>query len=270
MKTDTKMIKEVLTKKDILKKLFELGVKRGMTVEVHSSLASFGYVIGGAQTVVDALVELVGEEGTILMPLHGSCSEPSLWKRPSIALELIPTIREHEPAFNKINSDTRKMGVIVDNFRRRKGVEVSSHPLLPFVALGKHAKFLCNRHSLHFSLSEESPLARLYELRGYVLLLGVGFDSCTMMHLGEYRSDCRPIILQGAAIEVDGQRQWKKYLDIVLNSDDFIAVEKIMQQCDEIQQTTIGQCNAKLFRADIASARSAQFLEKKTVYHLYR
>ncbi len=264
-------ITKCLTKNDIIKHFVELGIKPGMVLEVHSSLSSFGYVVGGARVVVDALLELVGKEGTILMPLQGSVnSEPSRWEKPPVQLDLVKVIRDNTPAYHKNNSDTFKMGAIVNNFHRRQGVEISAHPSVPFAAWGKHAKFLCNRQSLHFSLSEESPLARLYELRGSILLLGVGYDCCTMMHLGEYRSDCRPILLEGAAIEIDGHRVWKKYLDLELNKNDFNTIGEIIENLGEVQKVKIGDCDVKLFRADVASATTSQYLEKKTVYHLYR
>lgn len=63
---------EVVTKEGLKRGLRELGLKEGDIVGVHSSLSSFGYVDGGADTVIDALLEVVGEEGTIVMPTHSS------------------------------------------------------------------------------------------------------------------------------------------------------------------------------------------------------
>ena len=57
-----------IIKKDILAALRSLGVENGSTVMVHTSLSKIGYVCGGAQTVIEALIEAVGEEGTIMMP----------------------------------------------------------------------------------------------------------------------------------------------------------------------------------------------------------
>ena len=62
------MAKSLVLKKDILSAFAELGIKKGQTIEVHTSLSSFGFVCGGAQIVIEALLESVGEEGTILMP----------------------------------------------------------------------------------------------------------------------------------------------------------------------------------------------------------
>ena len=64
-----------VTKEDIKKGLAELGLKRGDVVGVHSSLSSFGYVEGGADTVIDALLETVGEEGAVVMPTYSTNRE---------------------------------------------------------------------------------------------------------------------------------------------------------------------------------------------------
>lgn len=265
-----KKITEILTKNDLVNKLGELGLHKGMIVEVHSAMHAFGYVCGGAQTIVDALIETVGYNGTILMPLHCSDnSEPSYWCNPPIERSLFDEVRESIPAFNRKESDTLKMERVVENLRRREGVVISNHPSCAYLAWGKYAKLLCNRHSLHFPLSEESPTARLYEMKGSVLLLGVGYDNCTIMHLGEYRSDVRPVIMQGAAVEVEGARIWKKYVDINMNSDEFIHVGKILEEKGYVKKIMLGQAECKMFRADSAVDVAKRYFEANDPYKIY-
>lgn len=64
----------VILKEEIVQKLREVGLERGDAVMVHTSLKRMGYVCGGAQTVIEALMEVVGENGTIMMPTQS-------WKR---------------------------------------------------------------------------------------------------------------------------------------------------------------------------------------------
>ena len=247
------MIEQIVTKKDLITNFKEIGVQEGMILEVHSSLSSFGYVVGGAQTVVDALIEAVGYEGTLLMPMQTSSNtEPSAWVNPPAKRELFDEIRANMPAFDKKSMDAFHMGAIVDNLRRRDGVVISNHPSCAFVAWGKYAKLLCNHQSLHFSLSEESPLARLYELRGHVLLLGVDYDNCTLLHLAEYRSGVRPVVLQGSCVLINDKPQWKKYLDIELDSDDFKEIGKILESNNIVSKAKVGNCNMSFFKGDVA------------------
>ena len=64
----------VILKEEIVKKLREVGLEKGDVVMVHTSLKRMGYVCGGVQTVIEALMEVVGENGTIMMPIQS-------WKR---------------------------------------------------------------------------------------------------------------------------------------------------------------------------------------------
>ena len=59
---------KVITKQDIINGLVNLGLQSGDEIEVHSSLGSFGFVDGGAETVISALKDIVGENGSIFMP----------------------------------------------------------------------------------------------------------------------------------------------------------------------------------------------------------
>ena len=57
-----------VVKQELLSAFQQIGIKKGQVLMVHASLSSFGYVCGGAQTVIEALTEAVGDEGTIMMP----------------------------------------------------------------------------------------------------------------------------------------------------------------------------------------------------------
>ncbi len=264
-------IKSALTKEDIIEGLLEIGVVPGMTLEVHGSLSSFGFVVGGAQAVVDALLEVLGPSGTILMPLHmGWNTEPSSWMYPPIEVELIDKVRDSIPPFDKYGSEAYKMGAIVDNLRRREDVVISNHPHVSFVSKGKYANLLCNHQSLHFPLSSESPIARLYEIRGFVLLLGVDYDRCTSVHLSEYATDVRPIIVQGSAVIQNGQRVWKKYLDLDLDSDEFVIPGRNLEALGKVVRGKIGSCQTKLFSVNDVVDEATKFFENKTSYNLYR
>ncbi|NLC96553.1 MAG: AAC(3) family N-acetyltransferase [Erysipelotrichaceae bacterium] len=264
-------IKSALTKSEIIQGLLDVGVLPGMTLEVHGSLSSFGFVVGGAQSVVDALLEVLGENGTLLMPLHlGWNTEPSSWVYPPVEVELIDKIRDAIPPFNKLESEAYKMGALVDNFRRREGVITSSHPYLAFIAKGRYANLLCNHQSLHFPLSSESPVARLYEIKGYCLLLGVDYDRCTSMHLAEYATDCRPLVVQGSALIQNGYRVWRKYLDLDLNSDEFVYPGKALESLGKVTKGKIGSCQVKFFSVNDGVDEATRYFETKGVYDLYR
>lgn len=266
-----KTVTDPVTKEILVESLKKLGVSSNQILEVHSSLSSFHHVIGGARTIVDALMEIAEDSGTLLMPTQ-TCdnSEPSDWENPAVAPELYKEIRESIPPYDASKSDIPYMGNVVDNFRHRDGVIISNHPEVSYAAWGRYARLLCNRQSLHFPLAEESPAARLYELKGNVLLLGVDFDTVTCMHLAEYRCEARPIQIHGSMIQTENGPVWKKYLDLAIDSDSFIKVRQIMQRKNMIRQTTVGGCKIMFFSASAAIDEATNYFERTQVYELYR
>jgi aminoglycoside 3-N-acetyltransferase len=213
------------TRESIARDLRALGVEAGMVLEVHSSLSKLGWVCGGPVAVVQALMDVLTEDGTLLMPTHSpNYTDPANWRHPPVPQEWWPIIYEQMPAFDPQRTPSWFMGQIVETFRTWPGVVRSSHPALSFAAWGRHAQTLTANHSLDNGLGEQSPLARLYDLHGHVLLLGVGYDSCTTLHLAEYRAPNAQPISEGGPILENGQRVWKTYRDIDLGSDQFPAI----------------------------------------------
>jgi len=159
---------EPIVTKEILKQGFEkLGIKAGMKVMVHSSLKSFGYVDGGADTVIDALMELLTPEGTLVMP----------------------SFNHEAPYFKGEIFDVRKTpttnGRIPDTFWRREGVSRSINPTHAFAAWGKEKDRYTQDHQKTSAMGPDSPLGRRMEDGGYCLLLGVGYGYNTFHHYVE-------------------------------------------------------------------------------------
>ena len=234
------------TRKSLGADLHQLGLN-GMVVLVHSSLSSLGWVSGGPVTVVQALMDVVTPTGTIVMPTQsGDYSDPAEWQNPSVPQEWWSTIRETMPAFDPQTTPTREMGRIVEVFRTWSGVRRSSHPAASFAAWGKQAQAIINNHSLAHSLGEKSPLARLYDLNGWVLLIGVGYDCCTCFHLAEYRAGKSQRVLKGAPIIEADRRVWKIYEDIEFEPDCFVELGEAFEKTGCVK-SKVGSAQARLF-----------------------
>lgn len=231
----------------------QLGLQPGMTVIVHSSLSSLGWVCGGSVTVIQALTDVITPDGTLVMPTHsGEYSDPATWKNPPVPNNWCPIIRETMPAFDPQITPTRGMGKIAENFRNFPKVLRSYHPEVSFAAWGKHAETIIKNHSLDYSLGESSPLARLYDLDGWVLLLGVSYDSCTCLHLAEYRIPQKQEIQRGTVILEGERRVWKTYQDIEVNNDFFDQIGTDFEQTQAVKIAPVGSAEARFFPVKLA------------------
>jgi len=265
-----KVVKKIITKSDLIENFKKLGLERGSIVELHVALSKFDYIVGGTQTLIDALIDVVTYEGTIVMAMHtNNNTDPSVWRYPPVEYNLMDDIRTCMPAFDKKNSDARNMGAVLDGFRRRDGIVHSMHPVYSYVAWGKYAKLICNHQSLNFPLAEESGTARLYELKAKCLLLGVDFDNATCLHLSEYRSGVRPIIVEGCKMISDNIDVFKKFLNLDLNSNDFIKGMIGFKNHYELFEAKIGDLNCKCFNINEGIDYLVSFFDKKMEGYYY-
>ncbi|MDP7978083.1 aminoglycoside N(3)-acetyltransferase [Bacillus sp. WLY-B-L8] len=233
----------------IVSDLRKLGVTEGMNVIVHSSLSSIGWVSGGALAVVEALMEVVTEEGTIIMPTQTSdLSDPKNWQMPPVPESWWEIIRDNVPPFHPETTPTRSMGKIVECFRTYPNTKRSNHPLHSFAAWGKHAKQIIDDHILTPSFGEQSPLGKMYDLDGYILLIGVDHDSNTSLHLSEVRSQYRETVQIGAPIIENGARIWKEYEEFDYDSDDFEPLGKAFDETGSVIFGKIGNASCKLMK----------------------
>ncbi|OXM13885.1 AAC(3) family N-acetyltransferase [Paenibacillus herberti] len=240
-----------LTRADIVKGLQDVGVREGMTLLVHSSMKSFNrWIPGKSQAVIEALEEAIGPQGTLVMPAQtGELSEPSHWCRPPVPEAWWPIIRAEMPPYRTDLTATRGMGVIAESFRCQDGTLRSNHPQTSFTARGPLAETILREHALDFGLGDQSPLARIYEHGGYVLLLGVDHRSNTSLHLAENRASWpgKHLVRQGAPMLVDGVRQWVEFEEFEYDDSDFNEIgEAFEQMYPDVRSGRIGDCLAKL------------------------
>lgn len=209
--------------------LVNLGVKPGMILLVHSSLSALGWVCGGPVAVILALEEVLGPSGTLIMPTHSyNLSDPTNWQNPPVPKAWWKIIRQTMPAYDPDLTPTTGLGAIPECFRKQKGVLRSLHPQVSFAAYGSKAPSIIEDHNLDFGLGEGSPLARLYQMDSWILLIGVGYQNNTSLHLAEYRATFpgKQLVKNGAPMIRNGHRKWVEFQDIKIDDSDFESIGK--------------------------------------------
>ncbi|MFW5911613.1 MAG: aminoglycoside N(3)-acetyltransferase [Halolamina sp.] len=243
-------VEDPVTVDRIAADLRDLGVEAGDTLLVHSALSELGWVAGGAQAVVDALQRVVTEEGTLVVPTHSTqYSDPSVWTDPPVPDDWVPQIRESMPPFRPEVTPTRSMGAVAECFRDYPEAIRSRHPLYSFTAWGADAEAIVADHCYEDGMGENSPLARVYERDGSVLLLGTDHETNTSLHLAEYRTDVDAAeTTKGAPLLRDGERTWVEWPDIELANGDFPEIGAAFERehPGAVTEGEVGAATAKL------------------------
>lgn len=240
----------VITQEDLEKGLADLGVRRGARVMVHSSLSSFGRVEGGADAVIRALTSVVGSAGTILMPSfnHGA-----------------PFTADAPGVFDPAETPTTN-GAIPDRFRRLPETHRSLNPTHAFAAWGAGAEDLVSRHHLGTTMGPGSPLHRLWQAGGDVLLLGVGFLANTFHHVVEcsvgapclgIRTEEYPVRMPNGTVEMIPTWGWRERSCPITDQDRYGAV---LMDSGAVRKQMIGPARCLLFSMHDCHAEVSRLL----------
>ncbi|MGW0732243.1 aminoglycoside 3-N-acetyltransferase [Streptomyces sp. NPDC002851] len=204
-----------VTRSRLARDLARLGLAAGDTVMFHTRMSAIGYVPGGTQTVIDALADVVGERGTLMVtcgwndaPPYEFTDWPDAWQQ---------AIRAEHPAYDpRLSEADHSYGRLPEALRLRPGAVRSRHPDASFAALGAHAQQLMADHPWDDPHGPDSPLARLVSLGGRVLLLGAPLDSLTLLHHAEALADApgKRYVEYEQPILVNGERTWRRFHDI--------------------------------------------------------
>lgn len=216
-------------------------------VAIHSSLKSFGHVVGGARTVVRALLDVCG---TVLMPTFCGIgrTDPPPDDRPVQngwdyqTYHYAPkVIVPFDPAtFDRTSEvDVAEMGQISAAFLQEKDTVRSQHPSVSWAGNGPLARYYTAEHSPD---DPNLPLKRLAETEGYIVLLGVGLSVCTAVHLAEEFAGRKPFIRW--VLHADGRIRRVREFGC---SDGFIKLPRYVEAI--ANRSIIGQCHAVSYPA---------------------
>ncbi|MEN6548905.1 MAG: AAC(3) family N-acetyltransferase [Armatimonadia bacterium] len=229
------MQKTLVTKQMVLDGLLELGLREGDVVFAHGSLSRFGFVEGGEETVIQALLEAVGPTGTLAMP--------------GFTFQLNT---EPEPVFDVLNTPCW-VGRIYETFRTRYAAYRSHHCTHSVCAVGRRARELTATHSLT-PCGATSPFPKLAHWHGKILFMGVSLNCNTTFHAVEEQENLFYMEfrdLPGATIvdEEGCQRPLPTRVHRPLRSYDFNRMDEPLTRERIQQQRLVGDAIARCVQA---------------------
>ncbi len=246
--SDIQAARRPLPTEEVAGQLHALGVKEGGVLLVHSSFRAVRPIEGGPPGLLDALRTALGPEGTLAMPSWtGSDEEP------------------FNPATTPASPD---LGVVADAFWRQPGVVRSTH-LFAFAAAGPHAARITSGPLPLPPHSPESPVARVHELDGQVLLLGVGHDSDTLLHLAELLAGVPYRVSKHCTVLQDGRPVQIEYGENDHCCERFALADEWLRARGLQSEGRVGHAPARLFRARDVIAVALEHLAQDPLIFLH-
>jgi aminoglycoside 3-N-acetyltransferase len=167
----------------LLADLRALGVREGSVLMVHVRMSALGWVIGGSGTVVSALLEALGPEGTLMA--YASWQE-HVYHAEEWPPEHRAAYLAEPPVFDPATAEAaRDHGRLPERVRTWPGAERSVHPEASMVAIGRRARELTADHPQDDGYGPDSPLGRLVAAGGEVLMLGAPLETLSILHHAE-------------------------------------------------------------------------------------
>lgn len=254
-----------LTAAALAEQLRACGLAEGQTVLVHMAMGKLGWVVGGAEAVILALLAAVGPSGTIMMVTNSnSNTDPAEWHYPPVPESWWQTIRDHTPGYNPLTTPSRGLGIVPELLRTWPGAQRSAHPAFSLAAVGSQAEFLTAGHALEEDSGNRSPLGKLYELDGHVLLLGVDHWNNTSLHLAEFRASYpgKRNLRTGSAMLVYGRPQWVEYETLLTDPDDFGEIGEAFDRAHNIAVRQINAASVRFFRQRLVVDFAVAWMEQ--------
>lgn len=232
----------------VVDQLWALGVRKGDVLMVHTSFRAVRPVEGGPAGLIEALMRALGPTGTLVMP-----SWPEHGDRP------------FDPATTEV---ARDLGVVARLFWRLPGVARTTH-VQAFAAIGPQAhRILADPLPLP-PHRPESPVGRVHELGGQVLLLGVNHDADTTIHLAEVYAGVPYGRPKRCASVVDGRFTLISYLENDHCCERFRRVDDWLREAGTQSEGPVGHAEARLAKAESIVSAVVSRLRRDPLFFLH-
>ncbi len=172
------------TRASLRRDLDRIGVSPGNTVMLHAAMGKVGPLLNGPDALSMALLDVIGPEGTMMVYTDWDSVHDDLMDDDG---RVLPEWRNHVPGFDpKASRAVRINGIIAEFVRTMPGAHRSNNPGASVAAVGKRADWITAKHPQDYGYGEGSPLAKLVELGGRVLMVGAPWDTMTLIHHADH------------------------------------------------------------------------------------
>jgi len=198
----------VVTKSRLVADLRQLGVSAGQTVMLHASVKAIGWVVGGPDVVLGALLDVLTPAGTLMMYVGW---EEGPYDMAGWSEERKQAYRAECPPFDPRTSRAhRPWSILTEYLRTRPGACRSANPEASCAAIGAKAAWLAADHPMNYGYGPGSPLEKLCQAGGKVLLLGAPLNTVTLLHYSECLAEVpdKRIVHYSEPILRDGKTVW--------------------------------------------------------------
>lgn len=181
---------------------------------LHASIRAIGPVLGGADQIHQSVLEAISPTGTLMM--YVGCPPELEMDIDAECSDQQPTSLASCPTFEASKTPANpNYGALAELFRRWPGVICSANPVVRMAALGAKAQWLTANHPLNYGYGHGSPLAKLYQQRGKIVLLGSDLAHVTILHYAENIAPIanKQLIYQQLPVMQNDQRIWIKMED---------------------------------------------------------
>lgn len=196
------------THSQLLHDLRALGVAQGQIIMLHSSVKAVGAVLGGPNVILQAVLDALGQDGTLMMYAGWQDIPDDVLELPAEARQ---TYYDEHPPFDPATARAvRENSILAEFLRTWPGAQRSLNPEASMVAVGADAQQITRDHPLDYGYGPGSPLAKLVEHKGHVLMLGAPLDTITLLHHAENRARMahKNIVRYQCPVLRDGQKVW--------------------------------------------------------------
>jgi aminoglycoside N3'-acetyltransferase len=237
-----------VSRADLVGQLRALGVKPGGVLLVHTSFSAVKPVEGGPRGLIAALLDAVTERGTVVMPSWSG--------------------NDNEPFDPRSSPASEDLGIVADLFWHVPGVLRSDHPFA-FAARGPHAVQITSGDLPLPPHILDSPVGRVYEFDGQILLLGVGHDANTTLHLVETIAAVPYGIPKHCTVIEDGLAVRKDYVENDHCCRRFALAGEWLRTRGLQSEGTVGHAAARLVRSRDVAAVALEYLARDPFIFLH-